>query len=51
MIELDYAPDKPERTADNACPECPTGVVIQIGPMEWQTGHTPYGCTDCRWTS
>jgi hypothetical protein len=36
---------------ENACPECETGTVVQIGPQCRETGHTPYGCTRCRWTS
>ena len=26
------------------CPECGKGVVVDAGPMEWETGHQPYAC-------
>ncbi|MCU1592459.1 MAG: hypothetical protein JWP11_3715 [Frankiales bacterium] len=29
---------------DDACPECPTGVVESVGRMESDTGHQPYAC-------
>lgn len=29
---------------EDACPECPTGVVESVGRMESDTGHQPYAC-------
>jgi predicted RNA-binding Zn-ribbon protein involved in translation (DUF1610 family) len=49
---LDMREDTPERTDDNACPECDTGVVIEVGRQSRETGHSPIACSDnCGWTS
>lgn len=40
--------DAPERTADNACPECEDGVIVVVG-MEY--GQTMYACHRCPWSS
>lgn len=37
-----------EARAANPCPECGTGTVV-LGPMEADTGHYPYSCTDCEY--
>lgn len=48
----DYAEPPPERTAENACPECATGVIVSAGPMEYDTGHYPEVCSArCGWTN
>lgn len=48
--ELDR--DVPERDAENACPECSTGVVVEVGRQCRETGHTPLACSDsCGWSS
>ena len=39
-----YEDDRPDRTADNACPECDDGIVVVSDRMEHDTGHYPYGC-------
>jgi hypothetical protein len=41
--------EAPERDEDNACPECEEGVVM-TGRMEADTGHYPYGCTNCSYS-
>lgn len=33
-----------DERGENACPECPTGIVESVGRMEWETGHQPYAC-------
>lgn len=46
----EYTPevDRPERTEDNACPECETGTIHVIGR---EYGQDMYACTDCDWES
>ncbi|GAC1521663.1 MAG: hypothetical protein NVS3B1_06160 [Marmoricola sp.] len=29
---------------EDACPECPDGIVESVGRMERETGHQPYAC-------
>lgn len=29
---------------EDACPECPDGIVESVGRPEWETGWQPYAC-------
>ena len=47
----DYSPEAaevPERTEENACPECETGVIFTTGR---EYGQDLYACSHCKWTS
>lgn len=43
-IEAAQAAFDEHECVEDACPECPTGIVESVGRMERETGHQPYAC-------